>query len=218
MFELPEFVTLARQMNTTLKGKTIQSGQLGNSPHKFVWYNRSHEEFGRLTIGKTVGSARSNAKWLFLPIEPGFVLLLGECGGKAMHHPAGSKLPQKYHLYFLFEDNSFFTVTTQMWGAIELFEEGHEENRQYVKGMRMTPIDPEFSFDYFAALIDSLSEGKNRSVKALLTQDQVIPGLGNAIAQDILFHARLHPRYSIVDLDGQLGKLSESFGVEREWP
>ena len=41
MFELPEFVTLARQMNDTLRGKTIRRGQLGNSPHKFVWYNRS---------------------------------------------------------------------------------------------------------------------------------------------------------------------------------
>ena len=47
MFELPEFVTLAKQMNDVLKGKTIQRGQLGNSPQKFVWYNRSHEEFDR---------------------------------------------------------------------------------------------------------------------------------------------------------------------------
>ena len=55
MFELPEYVTLARQMNDTLKGKTIQRGQLGNSPHKFVWYNRTHEEFEGLTRGKTSG-------------------------------------------------------------------------------------------------------------------------------------------------------------------
>ena len=49
MFEIPEFVTLARQMNQTLKGKKIQKGQLGNSPHKFVWYNRRHDEFEKLT-------------------------------------------------------------------------------------------------------------------------------------------------------------------------
>jgi formamidopyrimidine-DNA glycosylase len=42
--------------------------------------------------------------------------------------------------------------------------------------------------------------GKRRSAKALLTQDQIIPGLGNAIAQDILFRARLHPRHPISDL------------------
>jgi len=49
MFELPEFVTLTRQVNETLTGKTIRQGRLGNSPHKFVWYNRSHEAFERLT-------------------------------------------------------------------------------------------------------------------------------------------------------------------------
>jgi formamidopyrimidine-DNA glycosylase len=200
MFELPEFVTLARQMNATLKGKTIQRGQLGNSPHKFVWYNRSHEEFNGLTKRKTVGEARAKGKWLFIPLEPGYVLLLGECGGKVLVHPPGSKVPQKYHLYITFEDDSFLTATTQMWGAMELYERGEERNRQHVKGMRTTPIEPAFTIDYFCALVDDLVEGKKRSAKGLLTQDQIIPGLGNAIAQDILFRARLHPRHPIADL------------------
>jgi formamidopyrimidine-DNA glycosylase len=200
MFELPEFVTLTRQMNDALKGKTIRRGQLGNSPHKFVWYNRSHDEFERLTRGKTVGEARAKGRWLFVPLEPGYVLLLGECGGKVLLHHPGAKVPKKYHLYITFEDDSFLTVTTQMWGAMELYEKGEEQNRQYIKGMRTTPVEPEFTLGYFCALIDDLVEGKKRSAKALLTQDQIIPGLGNAIAQDILFRARLHPRHPIADL------------------
>jgi formamidopyrimidine-DNA glycosylase len=200
MFELPEYITLARQMNDTLQGKTIRRGQLGNSPHKFVWYNRSPDEFERLTRGKAVGSARVQGRWLSLPLEPGYVLLLGECGGKALYHPPEAKVPKKYHLYITFEDGSFFTVTTQMWGAMELFEEGDEQEREYVKGMRTTPIDPEFTLDYFGALVDDLVGGKKRSAKALLTQDQIIPGLGNAIAQDILYRACLHPKHPIADL------------------
>jgi formamidopyrimidine-DNA glycosylase len=200
MFELPEFVTLAKQMNGMLTGKTIQSGQLGNSPHKFVWYNRSHEEFDRLTKRKTIGEARVKGKWLFIPLEPGYVLLLGECGGKVLYHAPGARVPKKYHLYITFEDDSFLTATTQMWGAMELYEKGEEQNRQYVKGMRTTPIEPAFTIDYFCALVDDLVEGKKRSAKGLLTQDQIIPGLGNAIAQDILFRARLHPRHPIADL------------------
>jgi len=201
MFELPEFVILARQMNETLRGKTIQSGALGNSPHKFVWYNQSPDEFARLTPGKTVGEARAKGKWLFLPLEPGYVLLLGECGGKVLVHPPGAALPKEYHLHITFEDDSFLTATTQMWGAMELYEQGEEQNRQYVKDMRTTPAEPAFTSEYFGALIDELAAGKRRSVKGLLTQDQLIPGLGNAIAQDILFRARLHPRHPIDELD-----------------
>jgi len=200
MFELPEVVTLAMQMNETMKGKTIQRGQLGNSPHKFVWYNRSHDEFETLTKGKTVGEATAKGRWLFLPLQRGYVLVLGECGGKVLYHPPGSKVPKKYHLYITFQDGSFLTATTQMWGAMELYQEGEEQDREYVKGMRTTPIEPEFTFDYFSSLIDELAEGKKRSAKSLLTQDQIIPGLGNSIAQDILFRARLHPRHPIDDL------------------
>ncbi|MDY0020838.1 MAG: hypothetical protein RBT47_12655, partial [Anaerolineae bacterium] len=61
-------------------------------------------------------------RWLSIPIEPGDVLVLGECGGNALYHPAGTKMPEKYHLLLSFDDGSAFTVTTQMWGAMELYE------------------------------------------------------------------------------------------------
>jgi formamidopyrimidine-DNA glycosylase len=203
MFELPEYVNLANQMNETLKGKTVQSGSLGNSPHKFVWYNRSQSEFAKLTKGKKIGKVRSKGRWLFIPLEPGFTLLFGECGGKILCHAAESPVPKKYHLYITFTDDSFLTATTQMWGAMELYEQGEELQREYIKDMRPTPLDPEFTFDYFTDLIDGLVKEKKRSAKSLLTQDQVIPGLGNAIAQDILFRAHLHPRHPIADLNAE---------------
>jgi formamidopyrimidine-DNA glycosylase len=98
-----------------------------------------------------------------------------------------------------------------MWGAMELFEEGEEQDREYVKGMRTTPVEPGFTLDYFGALVDELVGGKKRSAKALLTQDQIIPGLGNAIAQDILYRASLHPRHPIAELSaGQRQELYQA--------
>jgi hypothetical protein len=64
MFELPEVETLARQANATLSGRRVRAGSLGNRPHKFVWYNRSPEEFAGLTVGRLVGHARARAKFL----------------------------------------------------------------------------------------------------------------------------------------------------------
>jgi formamidopyrimidine-DNA glycosylase len=201
MFELPEFVVLAKQFNQTLVGKVILQGELGNMPHKFVWYNRAPQEFTALSQGKTVGEAWSRGKWLFTPLDPGYLLLLGECGGRVLYHPKASDAPQKYHLYLAFEDGSALTATTQMWGAMELYTRGEEQGRQYVKDMRIPPDDPAFTFAYFSELIDSLLAGEKRSVKGLLTQDQLIPGLGNACAQDILYQARLHPRHPITELN-----------------
>jgi formamidopyrimidine-DNA glycosylase len=200
MFELPECATLARQMTESLRGKTVRRGRLGNSPHKFVWYNRKPAEFERLTRGKMVGAARARGGWMFVPLEPGYVLTFGECGGQMLFHGPGSAQPAKYHLLLEFDDGSALSVMTRMWGAMELHEQGRELERKYVKDMRPTPLDPEFTFDYFSRLVGDLRTGKKRSAKALITQEQLIPGLGNSIAQDILFRAGLHPRHPIGEM------------------
>jgi len=201
VFELPEVVTLAAQINETLTGKAVQSGSLGNRPHKFVWYNRSHEEFARLTAGRRVGPAHGRGKLLFVALEPGYVLLFGECGGKMLYHPSEARTPDGYHLRLDFDDHSALTVTTAMWGAMELHEAGREQERPYISGMRPTPVEPGFTFDCFSALIDDPSVGGKYSAKGLLTRDQLIPGLGNGIAQDILWRARLAPRHPLAALD-----------------
>jgi formamidopyrimidine-DNA glycosylase len=198
MFELPEILTLANQINDTTKGKTIKKGVLGNSPHKFVWYNRKHKEFEKLVKGRKIGKAYSKGNWLFIPLETGYVLVIGEFGGKVLYHSPGSDVPKKYHLYITFTDDSFFTATTQMWGAVELYKKGQEKSGKYVKDMKLTPVDKGFTYNYFSKLIRSLKEKK--SAKGLLIQDQLIPGVGNAITQDILFKARVHPRYPVDDL------------------
>ena len=150
MFELPEYTVMAKQINKTLIGKTVKKGSLGNSPHKFVWYNRKHDEFARLTARKSRRARRCvQGRWLIIPLEPGYNLVLGECGGKILFHPADAELPEKYHLWLEFEDGSSFTVTTQMWGAMELFEAGKEQERQYIKGMRVTPVDRGFHVQVF---------------------------------------------------------------------
>ncbi len=203
MFELPEIATLSSQINKTLTGKIVREGSLGNSPHKFVWYNRKPAEFKKLTRGKKVGKSSFRGKWLFLPLLPGYVLVLGECGGRVLFHPEGSSIPKKYHLLLSFEDGSSFTVTTQMWGAMELYEKGKERKRQYICDMRIPPVEKAFTAEYFSGLVKEILRGEKRSVKGLLTQNQLIPGLGNSIAQDILFRARLHPRHAVEDLDSR---------------
>jgi formamidopyrimidine-DNA glycosylase len=200
MFELPEYATLAAQLGKNITGRTVRAGTLGNSPHKFVWYNRTPEEFASLIRGKRAGRARAKGRWLLVPMEPGYELAFGECGGKILFHSSASSIPKKYHLSLVFDDGTAFSATTQMWGAMELFEKGQERKRKYIVDMRITPADPAFTVNYFSSLVDECVKAEKRSVKGLLTQDQLIPGLGNAIAQDIMFKAGLHPKHPIDEL------------------
>jgi formamidopyrimidine-DNA glycosylase len=194
VFEIPEYVTIARQMTESLAGKRITQGNLGNSPHKFVWYNLKPPEFAAMVKGKAVGKAHTRGRWLFVPVGEGHILVFGECGGKILLHKSALMLPQKYHLSLHFEDGSALSATTQMWGAMELYEKGKELERQYIKGMRTTPTEPGFTSTYLSNLMKESIGSGFKTVKAILTQGQMIPGLGNAIAQDIMFKARLNPR------------------------
>jgi formamidopyrimidine-DNA glycosylase len=200
MFEMPEVALISSQLARTVARKRIAHAQLGNSPHKFVWYNRTPEEFERLAAGKVAGKAYSRGKWLFIPLDPGYLLVLGELGGKVLFHESEAGIPSKYHLLVVFDDGSALSAMTRMWGAMELYEKGRELERQYIKDMRPTPAEDGFTAGYFSDLVQECIKTGARSVKGLLTQDQLIPGLGNAIAQDIMFAARLHPKRPIADL------------------
>lgn len=200
MFELPEITTLARQMNEVLPGKVVAEGRLGNRPHKFVWYNRTPDEFAELTRGRTVGQATARGRWLLVPLEPGYLLGLGELGGRLLYHPPGEAEPGAYHLLIRFEDGSSISAMTRMWGAMELYAEGEERSRPYLGDMRTTPTDAGFTFGYFERLVDEARSGKGKSVKSLLVLDQLIPGLGNSVAQDIMFAAQLDPRHPVAEL------------------
>ena len=201
MFELPEYLTISRQVDETLEGKKIERGLLGNTPHKFVWYNRLSAEFEEQTAGKVVAASYVRRRWLFIPLEPGHVQVLGECGGRVLYHPPETQPLQKYHMLIHFEDGSSLSVMTQMWGAMELYRQGEELDRPYIRSMRPTPVDSLFIRSYFEQPLEELIPLGKRSLKGMLTQDQLIPGLGNAITQDILFRARLHPRQPIQELD-----------------
>ena len=81
MIDLPEALTIARQMNEELNGKRIESGNQGNSTHKFAWYNRKPEEYEEILAGKTMGEVTTNGNWIAAHLTPGFALLLGDMGG-----------------------------------------------------------------------------------------------------------------------------------------
>ena len=57
MLELPEVITLSKQVNNALSGKTITQVFNATKPHKFTFYNGNPSEYGKLLVGKTILSS-----------------------------------------------------------------------------------------------------------------------------------------------------------------
>ena len=197
MIELPEILTIAKQMNSEIKGKRIKFGNCGNSPHKFAWYNREPEEYAKILAGKTVGAATGDGNWLSLPLDPGFSLLLGDMGGRILFHQNESTLPKKYQLMLNFEDETYLTVTIQMWGFIRLVEEAEVADRRKA----LTAISDEFTYDRFEQLIEDFEEKEKKSIKYFMISKSGISGIGNSYLQDILFKAKIHPKRLVADIN-----------------
>jgi formamidopyrimidine-DNA glycosylase len=203
MIELPEARVIAQQMREALTGKRIVSGNRGNATHKFAFASGTAEEYEAILAGKRVGEARGHGNAILVPLEPGHLLVLGGGGERILYHAAGAKLPKKHHLLLRFEDDTALTVTVQGWGNTLLLPQASAGEHPHVQLGRVTPLSEGFTPAYMEELLGQLDEGSKASVKYVLVSEPGVWGIGNGCLQDILFHARIHPRRRAVDLAPQ---------------
>jgi formamidopyrimidine-DNA glycosylase len=202
MYELPEIVTLARQIADELTGAKITSCERGNSPHKWVWYSRDAEEYEKICVGRTIGTATPIGNRVVCPVEPGYMLQIGDMGGKMLLHTDDSTFPKKRHFLLGFEDGRFLTVKVAGWGGIWLLADD-EPVPYYGLRKRVSPIGDGFTYDRFKEVLEEDRERGKRSVKAFLASESLIDGIGNGYVQDICFNARLHPKRDTSGLTGR---------------
>jgi len=201
MVELPEVVTLAGQVTKELKGAKIASCERGNTPHKWAWYSAEPSEYERITVGRTVGEATGVGNRVAVALEPGYVLAIGDMGGKVLLHRDASTLPRKRHLMLGFEDGRYLTVAIQGWGGMWLMTE--DELARYTESIPVSPTSDEFTYDCFKELLADDAQRGKRSVKAFMASRPRISGVGNGYVQDICFRAGLHPRRDLTEVSGR---------------
>lgn len=202
MIELPEAMTIARQINETLTGKRIARGDRGNSPHKFAFYTREPDEYAKVLAGKAIGPASAAGSHIDVSLEPDHVLRLGDGGERILFHSSADTLPDKRQLYLRFDDDTYLTVTVQGWGAAQLFHRSELAGRPQWGSVGVSPLSEAFTLARFEALFDDPEQRETRSVKAFIaTSKPGVTGVGNGYLQDILFRARIHPRRRAIELD-----------------
>ncbi len=197
MIEFPESKHLAEQMKEHLLGKTIMNVEVNKSPHKFAFYNGDPLEYHDKMTGKTVTGTNSYGGMPEVILEDKH-LVFGD-GANIRFYAQGEKLPEKHQIHIEFDDFSSITCSVQMYGLLYLMDIGSKENEYYeMAKSRISPLSDENNEDYFLGLMDSVKQ--SYSIKAFLATEQRYPGLGNGVLQDILFHAKVHPRRKIETL------------------
>jgi formamidopyrimidine-DNA glycosylase len=193
MIELPESISLAKQLNETVMGKTIANVIANASPHKFAWLSGDSVYYNALLQDKTVGESRGVGGKV--EIEAGDARIVFAEGINVRYFAAGETPPQKYQLLISFTDGSALVATVQMYGGLWAFIDGTFDNEYYlIAKQKLSPLSDAFDWDAFMKLA---RENGAKSTKAFLATEQRIPGLGNGVLQDILFQARVNPKTKI---------------------
>lgn len=200
MLELPEAIVLARQMNEILSGKTIVVGRANASPHKFAFYQGDPEAYSDKLENQTIGGTVASGSLTVTAVGADHNLLLGDGGVRVLYHEQQKSLPKKHQLLIQFDDATYLTVSVSGWGAVWLMTRAEQAAHKYAGYQGVSPISDDFSQAYFHSLFEAIPPDDKRSVKYFIVSDPKIWGVANGYLQDILFHARLHPRRRVVTL------------------
>ena len=189
MPELPEITLLARQMNAELVGKTIAGVEVLQPK----CLNVSPETFADALTGARLLSVTSRGKWIFVETDRGWLLLNLGMGGEILL-TSRAVLPEKHRLVFDFTDGACLSINFWWFGYAHYVRPGELADHGMTAGMGPNALD--LSTDDLAALL----RGRRGRVKALLLDQDMMAGIGNAYIHDILFLARLHPLRSAAGL------------------
>jgi Formamidopyrimidine-DNA glycosylase len=208
MLEIPESAALARQLNDTVRGKTIRRAAANASPHKFAFYTGDPAEYGALLDGKVIGECFGFGA--IVELTAGDKRIVLDDGAILRYYSAPDKAPEKHQLSIEFDDSSALICTIQMYAGIHIYTPGEDESKFYL-GSREKPSPLTDAFDriYFDSLFSTGWE--KLSAKAFLATEQRIPGLGNGVLQDILYNAGVNPKRKMGTLkEADIGGLYRS--------
>lgn len=198
MLELPEVLTLSKQANDTLSGKTITQVFNATKPHKFTFYNGDPLEYGKLLNGRTIESSKGYGMFVDFLLSDNITVNIGDGTNARYYHP-GDKIPASYQLLLTFDDDSFLAFTVAMYGFINAFPDDTFDNKYYrMSRESVSPLSDKYTPARFEELF-TLAK-KTLTAKALLATGQRIPGVGNGVAQDILFNAGVHPKQKVSEM------------------
>jgi formamidopyrimidine-DNA glycosylase len=185
MPELPEITLLARQMQAELAGVEVLQPKCLNVPV---------ETFGAALTGARLLAVTNRGKWLFTETDQGWLLINLGMGGEILLTTRAA-LPEKHRLVFDFADGACLSINFWWFGYAHYVQPGELAGHGMTAGLGPNALD------LSAADLAARFRGRKGRVKALLLDQNVIAGIGNAYIHDILFLARLHPLRSAAGLN-----------------
>lgn len=200
MPELPEVETVRRGLQPVMEGARFTKVEARRPDLRWPLPHR----FAQQLQGKTVKGLGRRGKYLIADLSSGDVLVmhLGMSGSFRVLHDEAAKTPGRYHHarskafahdHIVFEMSNGAVVTfndPRRFGFMRLVRRKDLDAEPMMRALGPEPLGNTFD----AAMLSAACAGKKTNLKAALSDQRVVAGLGNIYVCEALHRARLSPR------------------------
>jgi formamidopyrimidine-DNA glycosylase len=198
MPELPEVQTIVTDLNKKIKGDNITDfwtdwgKAIKNiSPEKFKKEIKGRKILEARRIGKNIFIELSGNKTLFIHLKMTGHLLVKNEKLKAKSDYFDDRVNQYIrHIFYLGKDKRMEFSDLRKFAKIILINADKLNTLKEVKELGVDAMSPEFTLKKFEEILDKKSKKK---VRDILMDQNIIAGIGNIYASEILFEAGIMP-------------------------
>jgi formamidopyrimidine-DNA glycosylase len=215
MPELPEVETVRMGLAPVMEGARFARVEVRRRDLR--WPLR--KDFAKRLTGQKVEGLGRRAKYLLADLSSGDVLLmhLGMSGSMRLRRNGEQVLgdPRYFeiakdekHDHVVFHMSNGSTITfndPRRFGSMKLVPRAKLDKEPLLRGLGPEPLGNEFD----AAMLAKACAGKKTSLKAALSDQRIVAGLGNIYVCEALFRARLSPKRQASTIAGRDGKPNE---------
>jgi formamidopyrimidine-DNA glycosylase len=200
MPELPEVETVRRGLAPVMEGARFVKVEARRGDLRWPLPT----DFVSRLEGQTVTGLGRRAKYLLADLSSGEVLLMhlgmsgsfrvlkaGEEKTPGDFHHERSKLAAHDHIVFHMSNGGVATFNDpRRFGCMKLFPRAKIEEEPLLRSLGPEPLGNEFD----AAMLAQACKGKKTNLKAALSDQRIVAGLGNIYVCEALSRARLSPK------------------------
>jgi formamidopyrimidine-DNA glycosylase len=200
MPELPEVETVRRGLGPAMEGARFEKVDIRRGDLRWPL----PKDFAQRLRGKTVTGLGRRAKYLLADLSSGDVLLMHlgmsgsfhvfrKTGGKALGRYYHGRAQHAAHDHVVFHMSSGAIITfndPRRFGSMKIVGRDELEAEPLLNRLGPEPLGNAFD----AGMLARACEGKKTSLKAALSDQRVVAGLGNIYVCEALHRARLSPK------------------------
>ncbi|HEY6832884.1 MAG TPA: bifunctional DNA-formamidopyrimidine glycosylase/DNA-(apurinic or apyrimidinic site) lyase [Pseudolabrys sp.] len=209
MPELPEVETVRRGLAPAMEGERFKAVEVRRGDLRWPL----PKDFAKRLEGQKVEGLGRRAKYLTADLSSGEVLLMhlgmsgsfrvGKDAKPGVYYHERSKSTAHDHIVFHMSNGATITFNDpRRFGSMKLVRRDKLDDEPLLRALGPEPLGNEFD----AAMLAKACAGKKTSLKAALSDQRVVAGLGNIYVCEALFRARLSPKRRASTIADRNGK------------